>query len=98
MKKLMKVEATSVIKPIVGEVVSDKMDKTVVIRVVRTFKHPLYGKVIKRAKKYKVHDEQNVAKIGDMIEAIECRPLSKSKHMILKRVVINIEFIYCISW
>lgn len=87
MKNIVKTETTGVVRQLVGEVVSDKMDKTVVIRVVRTFKHPLYGKVIKRAKKYKVHDEENVAKIGDVIEAVECRPLSKTKHMILKRIV-----------
>ena len=70
-----------------GEVVSDKMDKTVVIKVTRTFKHPLYGKIIRRSKKYKVHDEENAAKVGDIIEIVECRPLSKDKHMVLKRII-----------
>ena len=71
----------------VGEVVSDKMQKTVVIKVFRTFKHPLYGKTITRFKKYKVHDENGLAKIGDWIEAKETRPISKTKHMVLDRVV-----------
>ena len=72
---------------LVGEVVSDKMDKTFVVKVSRTLKHPLYGKVVTKYKKYKVHDEDNVAKIGDLVEVVECRPLSKTKHMILNRVI-----------
>ena len=70
-----------------GEVVSDKMDKTVVVSVTRTFRHPLYGKTVRHSKKYKVHDEQNTAKIGDVVEFAECRPLSKTKHMVLNRIV-----------
>ena len=70
-----------------GEVVSDKMDKTVVVEVQRTFRHPLYGKTIRRCKKYKVHDEQNTAKVGDLVEIKECRPLSKTKYMTLNRIV-----------
>ncbi len=72
---------------LVGEVVSDKMDKTITVKVTRTFKHGLYGKIVKRFKKYKAHDEAGVAKIGDTVEIIECRPLSKTKHMMLNRVV-----------
>lgn len=74
-------------KVLVGEVVSDKMDKTVVVKVVRTFRHPVYEKVVRRHKKFKVHDEQNNAKIGDQIEFSECRPLSKTKHMTLVRIL-----------
>ncbi len=74
-------------KMLVGEVVSDKMQKTAVVKVVRTFRHPLVGKVVRRHKKYKVHDEGNVAKIGDLVEIAECRPLSKMKHMTLVRVL-----------
>ncbi len=70
-----------------GEVVSDKMHKTVVIKVTRTFKHPKLGKIVKRFKKYKVHDEKEIAKIGDLVEAKECRPLSKTKHMVLHKVL-----------
>jgi small subunit ribosomal protein S17 len=72
---------------IVGEVVSDKMEKTVVVKVINTLKHPMYGKVIRRHKKFSVHDEQGLAKIGDNVEITECRPLSKTKHMTLVRVL-----------
>ena len=52
----------------VGEVVSDKMDKTIVVKVTRLLKHPLYGKVVKRHRKFKAHDEENKASIGDVVE------------------------------
>lgn len=74
-------------KVLVGEVVSDKMDKTITVKVTRTFAHPLYGKTVRSFKKYKAHDEAEVAKIGDMVEIMECRPLSKTKHMVLNRVI-----------
>jgi small subunit ribosomal protein S17 len=72
---------------LVGEVVSDKMDKTVVVKVSRTFKHPLFGKIMRSHKKYHVHDENNVAKNGDWVEIKESRPISKTKHMALIRVL-----------
>jgi small subunit ribosomal protein S17 len=72
---------------LVGTVISDKMEKTVVVKVARTFAHPLYGKVISRHKKYKVHDETKQAHVGDQVEIKECRPLSKDKHMILSRII-----------
>ncbi len=62
-----------------GVVVSDKMDKTVVVSVSRFIKHPLYGKFYKVSKKYKAHDEDNIYKVGDKIEIIETRPISKDK-------------------
>ena len=62
-----------------GVVVSDKMDKTVVVNVSRFVKHPLYGKYCKVSKKYKAHDEGNKYKIGDKVEIIETRPISKDK-------------------
>lgn len=62
-----------------GVVVSDKMDKTVVVSVSRFVKHPLYGKFYKISKKYKAHDEGNNAKVGDEVEIIETRPISKDK-------------------
>jgi len=62
-----------------GVVVSDKMDKTVVVNVSRFVKHPLYGKFYKVSKKYKAHDEGNVYKIGDKVEIVETRPISKDK-------------------
>lgn len=70
-----------------GLVVSGKMQKTIVVKVTRRFKHPMLGKTIQRAKKYKVHDEQGLAKVGDMVEIFESRPLSKTKHMMLGKVL-----------
>jgi len=61
-------------------VVSDKMDKTIIVKIERKIKHPLYKKFIRRTKKYAAHDEANVAKIGDIVRIRECRPLSKRKH------------------
>ena len=62
-----------------GEVVSDKSDKTVVVKVERTYKHPLYKKYIKKDKKYSAHDENNKFKIGDFVQIRECAPKSKTK-------------------
>lgn len=70
-----------------GEVVSDKMEKTIVVRVMRTVKHPLLGKIVRHAKKYKVHDENKTARCGDLVEIRETRPLSKEKHMELIRII-----------
>jgi small subunit ribosomal protein S17 len=72
---------------LVGEVVSDKMEKTVVVRVTRTFKHPVFQKVMHKSKKYKVHDAQEQAKTGDIVEIYEGKPVSKTKYMYLARVV-----------
>ncbi|MFH1831343.1 MAG: 30S ribosomal protein S17 [bacterium] len=80
-------QSVAVKQVLVGEVVSDRMDKTVVVKVMRTFKHPLYGKTVRMFKKYKAHDEKNACKIGDEVEIAECRPLSKTKHMILNRIL-----------
>jgi small subunit ribosomal protein S17 len=63
-----------------GVVVSDKMDKTVVVRVERRVMHPIYKKFIRRSKKYHAHDENNVCKTGDTVRIRECRPLSKTKN------------------
>ena len=62
-----------------GVVVSDNMDKTIVVNVERKFKHPLYKKYIRRSKKYHAHDEDNSCKTGDKVTIRECRPLSKLK-------------------
>lgn len=70
-----------------GKVVSDKMDKTVVVEIVRTFTHPQFLKTVRTTKKYKVHDEQSLAQVGDTIEFYEGRPVSKTKYMYLARVV-----------
>lgn len=70
-----------------AEVVSDKMQKTIVVKVVMIVRHPVYGKVIKRYNKFKVHDEKNVAKIGDKVKITETRPLSKDKRWRLVEVL-----------
>jgi small subunit ribosomal protein S17 len=62
-----------------GLVVSDKMDKTVVVAVEDRFKHPLYGKVVRRTRKLTAHDEQNAAVVGDRVQVMETRPLSATK-------------------
>ncbi|GGF74124.1 MULTISPECIES: 30S ribosomal protein S17 [Terasakiella] len=62
-----------------GVVVSDKQDKTVVVKVERRFKHPLYKKFIKRSKKYAAHDENNQFKLGQLVKIIETKPISKNK-------------------
>ena len=71
----------------VGVVVSDKMDKTVVVAIRDNVKHPLYKKVIKRTYKLKAHDEKNECGIGDTIEVMETRPLSKDKRWRLVRII-----------
>ncbi|HHT62304.1 MAG: 30S ribosomal protein S17 [Bacillota bacterium] len=63
----------------IGHVVSDKMDKTVVVRVETKVRHPLYGRIIKQSKKFKAHDENNESHIGDKVKIMETRPLSKEK-------------------
>lgn len=70
-----------------GRVVSDKMDKTIVVLVETYKKHPLYGKRVKYSKKFKAHDENNTAKIGDIVEIMETRPLSKDKRFRLVTIV-----------
>lgn len=62
-----------------GVVVSDKMDKTIVVRVERRVPHPVYKKIIRRTRKFTAHDPDNACKAGDMVRIRECRPLSKSK-------------------
>mgnify|MGYP000564837547 CR=1 FL=1 len=62
-----------------GTVVSDKTDKTVVVKVERKVKHPLYGKIIRRSKKYHAHDEGNAFKTGEVVRIEECAPISKTK-------------------
>lgn len=63
----------------IGRVVSDKMDKTVVVEVTRQFPHRLYKKIIKRSKRFKAHDEENACSVGDVVRIMETRPLSKQK-------------------
>ncbi|RKY65137.1 MAG: 30S ribosomal protein S17 [Candidatus Latescibacterota bacterium] len=72
---------------LVGQVVSDKMDKTVVVEVTRTFRHPLYKHVIRRRSKFMAHDEENEAKVGDLVEIMETRPLSRMKRWRVVRIL-----------
>ncbi|MBV8660703.1 MAG: 30S ribosomal protein S17 [Candidatus Dependentiae bacterium] len=74
-------------KLMLGEVVSDKMDKTIVVKYVRSFKHEKFNKIVKKTTKYKVHDEQALAKIGDTVEFYIGAPKSKTKFMYLHRIV-----------
>lgn len=71
---------------LVGQVTSNKMQKTVVVRVESTQRHPLYGKVVHRASKYKAHAEMELT-VGDTVEIVESRPISKDKRWVVERVV-----------
>ena len=71
----------------VGQVVSDKMDKTIVVAIETNVQHKLYHKIIKRTYKLKAHDEQNQAGIGDTVKVMECRPLSKDKRWRLVEII-----------
>lgn len=70
-----------------GVVVSDKMDKTITVAVERLMRHPLYGKTIKRTKKFKAHDENNECKVGDIVTIMETRPLSRHKRWRLVKII-----------
>lgn len=70
-----------------GRVVSDKMDKTVVVAVTRLVQHPVYRKTIKKITRFKAHDEENKCKVGDIVSLIEARPLSKDKRWIVKSIL-----------
>lgn len=70
-----------------GRVVSDKMDKTVVVAVESRVRHPLYGRIVRRTKRFKAHDETNQYHVGDTVEIVECRPLSKDKTWRVLRLI-----------
>ncbi len=72
---------------LIGQVVSDKMDKTVVITVRHTRQHPLYGKTIRVNKRYKAHDENNACHMGDQVRIVESRPISKDKHWMVEEII-----------
>ena len=74
-------------KVLVGTVVSNKMDKTIVVAVETNVKHPMYKKIVKRTYKLKAHDEENVCQVGDIVKVMETRPLSKDKRWRLVEVV-----------
>lgn len=80
-----KVEASA--RLLVGRVASDKMDKTVIVRIERRVKHGLYGKYIRRSSRFKVHDAENAARTGDLVSIRSCRPLSRDKHFALVEVI-----------
>ncbi len=71
----------------IGNVVSDKMDKTIVVAVEDSVKHSLYGKIVKKTKRLKAHDENNECRVGDRVEIMETRPLSKDKRWRLTRII-----------
>jgi small subunit ribosomal protein S17 len=79
--------ARGIRKTLVGEVVSDKMDKTVVVRTVSRVPHPRFGKIVKQVAKFHAHDEKNEAKAGDKVRIAETRPLSKTKRWRLVEVL-----------
>lgn len=70
-----------------GSVVSNKMDKTAVVQVEHTFRHPLYGKVIRTAKRYMAHDETNECQIGDEVVIVESKPISKNKRWVVQEIL-----------
>ncbi len=72
---------------VTGRVTSDKMDKTITVVVERKVKHPLYGKYLSRRSKLHAHDENNECKIGDLVQVVECRPISRSKSWRLVKVI-----------
>ena len=74
-------------KEVVGEVVANKMAKTIVVKVTRKKAHPFYGRVVARNKKFYAHDEKNEAHVGDFVRLVETRPLSKLKRWMLKDVI-----------
>ena len=74
-------------KLLTGTVISDKMHKTVVVEVERSFRHPLFNKTVRTKRTFKVHDEKGEAKVGDLISFYECRPISKTKYMHLASIL-----------
>ncbi len=75
------------VRTLTGKVVSDKMDKSIVVLIERRVQHPLYGKLIRRSTKLHAHDENNVAKLGDLVTIKESRPISKTKSWTLVEVI-----------
>jgi small subunit ribosomal protein S17 len=80
-------EVKATTRALLGRVVSDKMDKTVTVLVERKVKHPLYGKIIRRSKRYHAHDENNEFHEGDLVEIQECRPIAKTKAWRVSKLV-----------
>ncbi len=80
-------EQTESVRVLIGRVVSNKMDKTIVVEITRKVRHPLYGKYLKRSTKLFAHDEANVGKEGDVVSIKETRPISKNKSWVLVKVL-----------
>ena len=78
---------TKVIRSLIGRVVSDASDKSVTVEIERRVKHPLLGKVVKKYKKYRAHDENNQYKVGDLVMIVESKPISKTKAWVVKSIV-----------
>ena len=74
-------------KRLIGVVTSDKMDKTIVVAVTTTKRHPVYGKVMRRVKKFKAHDESNDCRIGDRVQIIESKPISRHKRYMVTSIL-----------
>ena len=74
-------------RALVGTVTSNKMDKTVIVTIERVTRHPLYGKVVRRNRKYKAHDEGNSCQMGDVVRIRECRPISKDKKFFVEEIL-----------
>ena len=85
----MELNSNKQVRLLEGKVVSDKMDKTIVVETEQTYIHPKFRKVLRKTKSYKVHDEHNQAKTGDIVRFFQCRPLAKTKYMYLAEVVTN---------
>ena len=80
-------------KAFIGTVTSDKMEKTVVVSVTRVTRHPLYGTIMKTSKKFKAHNENNEAKMGDRVRIRECRPISKDKNFFVEEILERTEIV-----
>lgn len=74
-------------RTVVGRVTSNKMEQTATVQIERRIKHPIYGKYMRRSKKYHVHDEKNSLNVGDVVQIRECRPISKTKSWMLDKVL-----------
>lgn len=80
-------EQQAVVKTVIGKVISDKMDKTIVVEITSKIKHPLYGKYVKRYSRMNAHDADNKCKVGDIVEIKQSRPISKTKNWVLVQVI-----------
>jgi len=74
-------------RTLIGVVVGDKADKTISIKVERVFKHPVYHKTVKRSRKYAVHDPENVCRVGDVVEIVESKPISRTKRWLFSEKI-----------